>query len=613
MKKKNKGVALNDAEEEYSAKTNPDGRTKTPVAAGEKRRKGISAQHVFITAVALVLVAFFMILFLASRIPLINQRVEKYNDQIRTYESNLSRIENCRNYFVRQARLFVENGDKVNADDYFAVYNEYDISLMVADIKNDNLGTDSQNSLFIIADCNLNMLQMEFYAMRLAVEANGADLSAFPQEISSLSIKAQDESIKGNSVELIRRARDYLYGKEYQDNHNLFEVRISALKQRLVTSIDAQLAKAGHKLYVATLYQNICVIAVTIIINVMAILFVRYFLWPLKKYEKCIECNTPFPVGGFSELRRLSIAYNKLYQLNMADREKLVERAERDALTGLMNQNAFSNIKAELTEYKGPMGLLVIDVDNFKGVNDEYGHDMGDRVLQRCASEISKFIVDRDRVIRLGGDEFVVIILGFTAGDEEKIANQVERLNKDLSEPFADFPALTVSVGLASSDCGYSEELFRRADQAMYSVKRNGGGGFHVYDGKENLRMAGDKVGAEGKRHTLLLVDDSDFNRGLLYEILCKRYDIVEVHNGFEAIDLIEKNGDEYDLVLLDLFMPECDGFQVLEYMKKYRWLGFLPVMVISAENDPAVITHAFEMGVMSYVSRPFSANTVLK
>ncbi len=75
MKKRNKGTSLNDAEEDYSAKSNPGGESKTPVAAGEKRRKGISAQHVFITAVALVLVAFFMILFLASRIPLINQRV----------------------------------------------------------------------------------------------------------------------------------------------------------------------------------------------------------------------------------------------------------------------------------------------------------------------------------------------------------------------------------------------------------------------------------------------------------------------------------------------------------------------------------------------------------
>lgn len=86
----------------------------------------------------------------------------------------------------------------------------------------------------------------------------------------------------------------------------------------------------------------------------------------------------------------------------------------------------------------------------------------------------------------------------------------------------------------------------------------------------------------------ILIVDDSGMNRMMLSELLEDRYDILEASNGAEALSLIRQNLSSLDLVLLDIVMPELDGFGVLAHMKKRRWLEFIPVIMISSEGDSA-------------------------
>ena len=85
----------------------------------------------------------------------------------------------------------------------------------------------------------------------------------------------------------------------------------------------------------------------------------------------------------------------------------------------------------------------------------------------------------------------------------------------------------------------------------------------------------------------ILIVDDSGMNRMMLSELLEDRYDILEASNGTEALAVIRQNLSSLDLVLLDIVMPEMDGFGVLAHMKKCRWLEFIPVIMISSEGTP--------------------------
>ena len=104
----------------------------------------------------------------------------------------------------------------------------------------------------------------------------------------------------------------------------------------------------------------------------------------------------------------------------------------------------------------------------------------------------------------------------------------------------------------------------------------------------------------------ILIADDSEMNRSILLDMLEDDYEIVEAENGTEAVAILQQLGTEIALVLLDIVMPEMDGFGVLAVMNKYHWIEDVPVIIISAESSSSYLERAFELGVVDYISRPF-------
>ena len=109
-------------------------------------------------------------------------------------------------------------------------------------------------------------------------------------------------------------------------------------------------------------------------------------------------------------------------------------------------------------------------------------------------------------------------------------------------------------------------------------------------------------------RSTILIVDDSEMNREMLAEILKDDYDTIEAADGKEAIAAIKAHENEIDLVLLDIVMPEMDGFEVLALMNRYKWIDSIPVIMISAEGDFSFIKKAYDLGVTDYIQRPYQS-----
>ena len=108
----------------------------------------------------------------------------------------------------------------------------------------------------------------------------------------------------------------------------------------------------------------------------------------------------------------------------------------------------------------------------------------------------------------------------------------------------------------------------------------------------------------------ILIADDSAMNRAILVEMLGDGYDILEAENGREAVQILQ-GGSEIDLLLLDITMPEMDGFEVLEQMKRCGWIKEVPVIMISAENDSAYVERAYDMGATDFIGRPFDMAVV--
>ena len=113
------------------------------------------------------------------------------------------------------------------------------------------------------------------------------------------------------------------------------------------------------------------------------------------------------------------------------------------------------------------------------------------------------------------------------------------------------------------------------------------------------------------KKQKILIVDDTEFNRALLTDMLMQEYEILEAVDGLDAITVINKHSEEISLILLDIVMPRMDGFEVLAIMNKSGLINSIPVITISSETSSVNIDRAYDLGVTDYIARPFDGRTV--
>ena len=164
---------------------------------------------------------------------------------------------------------------------------------------------------------------------------------------------------------------------------------------------------------------------------------------------------------------------------------------------------------------------------------------------------------------------------------------------------------LTASIGGVLSENETIDEAIARADHLMYKAKDYKA----IVVTECDKKMPDDEETKNKPR--IMIVDDSEFNREILSEILQEDYEIVEAESGREALHKLGEYGLGISLVLLDIIMPEMDGFEVLKHMTEEYWISDIPVIMISSEDSANYIRRAYEMGVSDYINRPFDANVV--
>ena len=180
-------------------------------------------------------------------------------------------------------------------------------------------------------------------------------------------------------------------------------------------------------------------------------------------------------------------AIEGLYVARDISEEKLMKyEAEHDALTGVLNRGGFDQILNSSIKEKRDFALILIDIDEFKDVNDNYGHAVGDIVLKKISKMLGEQFRSLDYICRIGGDEFAVIMMDVGKDFGTKIINKIDEINELLSSSTNDIPLVSLSVGTAFMDKGSSSDsLFKDADNALYYVKKHGKKGCHIYS-KEN-------------------------------------------------------------------------------------------------------------------------------
>lgn len=310
-----------------------------------------------------------------------------------------------------------------------------------------------------------------------------------------------------------------------------------------------------------------------------------YVMEMLKKLDE----NTLTDEEGYEKLtEKLTVYSEKLY---------------RDVLTGAYNRRYFEE---KVKNMSLNAGVAVIDLDDFKLFNDTYGHDGGDLVLTTVVNVIRHYIRRTDILVRYGGDEFLLILPGI---EKEVFSQKLRMIQEKIHAthiPGFNRLKLSVSIGGAMFTHGRLEEAITKADRLMYMAKGHKNIVVTRWEQKQN-------TGKMEKRNLpqLLVVDDSEMNREILKEILGKEYRILEACDGEEALKMLEQYGTEISLVLLDIIMPKMDGFEVLAYMNRDKWIEDIPVIMISSEGSESYIRRAYELGASDYISRPFDAKVV--
>ena len=179
------------------------------------------------------------------------------------------------------------------------------------------------------------------------------------------------------------------------------------------------------------------------------------------------------------EKRKRTSDWELLRDENRLLKEELAivrEIAYKDKLTGLLSR---AGLEEALNDLNGvSLALAMIDGDHFKEFNDRFGHDFGDKVIQRLGSACRQAVRSKDFVARLGGDEFVIVMLESPLDDAARIIDRVgSNVAKEFATPVANGQSVsvTVSVGLATGDTERYHEVLAMADAAMYQAKAYGG------------------------------------------------------------------------------------------------------------------------------------------
>lgn len=450
------------------------------MAKEEKRyhRKGISLK--LVTSIISVFV-FLISTALVTSLILIsyeNDKVNQANNNYIVLKDASNNVQLASDYLTDQVRLFVANADKKYMDNYF---NE----ALVTQRREKALDTihelsegtsrheEIHDNITMAVEESMDLMNLEYYAMKLICVDKGISISgeAYEEFVNQADIS---EVLPENRQNEAYKA---VLGNQYVAKKDIIITHVDKAFEIIDELIKANSNASFTILQNLIIYQTI-IITVNIIFAV-AVVLVIYFLIikPMNIAFHSIERNEKVNTYGNREFNYIVDAYNDIHEQNENVKERLRYEAEHDKLTNLYNRTGYvalyRQMRLENTIY------ALVDADGFKDINDQYGHDIGDKVLIRVAQTLDNYFKeDNAFVFRLGGDEFAVLVENADPSFDKEIIYRFDKINEELSTPKGRIPSISLSVGIAHGEEDDStDSLFKKADNVLYKVKQSGKSG----------------------------------------------------------------------------------------------------------------------------------------
>ena len=347
-------------------------------------------------------------------------------------------------------------------------------------------------------------------------------------------------------------------------------------------------------------------IIVLSIISAVFLLIVLLLLQRLKAERRLNEQQRMMEDGLRRELQQKE-------QLQTA-----MKMAYTDPLTGVKSKNAYKEAEEQMDQRisqgtVSEFSVIVFDLNDLKQINDSRGHDAGDEYIRNACRMICTTF-KHSPVFRIGGDEFTAIVEGEDYSKQDELLDGFEKqvlVNLKRGGTVVSFGCSRFQPRNDTS----IRTVFERADAAMYKekelLKSLGTSVEKDAAEKESHSQLLEDISVANLRKHILIADDVEGNREIMGDLLQEDYDIIYASDGIETMELLRSRRDEIALLILDLYMPNMTGQEVMAQMQIDEELMSIPVVVLTVDQDAEL--ECLRMGAMDFIPKPYPDAEIVK
>ena len=436
------------------------------------RNRGINLYRLSILMLILSVVTAGLLYYSMTKTSKINDETAELTVQLGKYRSDAYELQIASDYLTDKIRSFVLTGEKPYLDDYFEEVNVTKRrDRAINELEKNREGLPSVKNLKAAMEESVALQTLEYYAARLTVEANHEDITGYPDEIREVKLSEADKA--KTSSQKKEAAIEAAFGKKYHAAKDTISQHMNDCLGDISEELSNEQEAISERLKGQVFTEHLLTIVMSVFMFVLVWIVLKLVVFPLKDSVKLIRKEKTLPLKGAYEVRFLAKTYNLMHNTSLKSFEKLNFQATHDELTGLYNRRGYDflleNIDIETC------ALLLIDLDEFKSINDTYGHEIGDRILKEVSEILHSSFRNRDYICRFGGDEMAVIMVHADPSMKPLIEKKIVEVNNELQADDRNLPAISISVGVSFGREGISlETLFKNADDALYRVKENG-------------------------------------------------------------------------------------------------------------------------------------------
>ena len=385
------------------------------------------------------------------------------------------RFSDASDYLTEQSRECAVRGDMQYAANYFEEKN----TSKNREASMEAIGKDNEFEIEnkLLSDAmkkSEELVALETHAMKLIAEAKGIDVTNIADELSSYELSSDEKTLSAEEKQNL--AIELLFGSEYESAKERINWDVENATILIEEESGAKFRGNENDLI---MILNLTTLLIFILFVLLVLIFafnVLLVVRPSDLFIKALDEKGKLPEIGSYEFRKFARRYNNIYRSDKKNKELLKEQGEIDELTGTLKVGTLDLVRHNLSQSTEPLGIMVIDIDNFRAIKEAQGYETADKVVKRVANQFLTSFKSSDYIIRISQDEFELFLLRMSKNDEKMLVDRIAKINEALNEASEDTPAVSVSAGVSFSDNGYNKETERNADMALNYVKENGRG-----------------------------------------------------------------------------------------------------------------------------------------